>query len=267
MRRFVHVSTIAVHSDSLVGIIDEQTPVRPGPGDYGPSKAEAERIVARAVRRGLPAITLRLANIYGPFGRTFTMDPIEALVAGRFLLIDGDRAPSNTVYVDDVAGAIARGLGPAGGRAIGETFCIGADDEMTWADFFRFYAAGLDVLLRSDGGHGSERWVAETSGRRPGWVSGLKEVLTSAEFRAFGRKILETDPHGRLPRWVLGSFPGIEHGLRRALGTDSRPIYRAPATAEIGSLVRRPRPVLVRSDKARRVLGYQADVPRAAPWN
>src|SRR5262249_21421612 len=46
VRRFVHLSTIAVHDPDMSGTIDEATPVRPMKGsDYGESKAEAERVV------------------------------------------------------------------------------------------------------------------------------------------------------------------------------------------------------------------------------
>ena len=148
VRRFVQISTIAVHGKIDGGVIDEQTPVRPA-GDYGLSKAEAERMIAQAVRQGLPALTLRLANVYGPFGRTFVIDPIEKLLRDKLLLVGGDSKPSNTVYVDNVAEAI--GLRPRAAGSGGHRRGLRprrSEDDLSWDGFYDYFATSLGETLR-----------------------------------------------------------------------------------------------------------------------
>lgn len=272
VRRFIQISTIAVHGNDIVGVIDETTPVLPNGGEYNESKAAAERVVERAVRDGLPAITLRLANIYGPFGKTFTIDPIERIAAGSFLLGGGDEVPSNTVYVDDVVEAIACALGCQDDDCIGQIFTIGAEDELTWNRFFGYFAEGLGVPLRTlpadDSEWGSLGRDIEAADRRRefGWIGGCLEIAKSPELRSLVRKVMMTDPVGRLPRGLLG-LPGVEGRVRRALKLDAPLVYRAPADAggsagRSGMMIRRPKQILVKAEKARRMLGYEPAVPR-----
>jgi putative NADH-flavin reductase len=74
LRRLVHVSTMSVYGDDgvLTGVIDESAPVRPMRGSvYGKSKADAERAVLDAARRGLPAIVMR--------PRFFSVEPDQSM--------------------------------------------------------------------------------------------------------------------------------------------------------------------------------------------
>ncbi len=265
--RFVHLSTIAVYGNEVLGEVDEQTPLRPGKHTYNLSKARAEQVVQQAVQRGLPAVLLRLANIYGPFGRTFVIDPIEKLAAERFRLIGGDRAVSNTVFVDDVVGAIRRALEPDRNQAVGEVFCLGADDRMTWEGYFGYFAKDLGVPLVSEPGAVDDSAQSARRAKPPsqsGWLGGLRAIATSAELRAMARKVLETDPYGALPRWTLQRCPAIEDRLRSMMGLESATIYRHPNdNPGPGVMTRRPRSVVIRSEKANRLLDYHADVPRS----
>ena len=62
-------------------------------------------------RRGLCAVTLRLANVYGPFSTIFITRPVEHLAKGRLVLVGpAGSIPSSTVYVDTVVEAITRAL-------------------------------------------------------------------------------------------------------------------------------------------------------------
>src|SRR5205085_3784515 len=64
VKRFVHISTWAVHDLRRPGLIDEaKAPNPPRGSDYAESKAKAERAVAAAVEQGLCGVTLRLTNV------------------------------------------------------------------------------------------------------------------------------------------------------------------------------------------------------------
>ena len=111
VRRFVHLSSVAIHGPDVTGTIDESTPVRPPRGDdYAESKAEAEDVILRAVREGLNAIILRPAHVYGPFSPLFGDPSFRRLVRGELLFDESANTLSNTIYVDNVVEAIARSL-------------------------------------------------------------------------------------------------------------------------------------------------------------
>ena len=119
--RFVHVSTFAVHDLTAAGTIDEATPPRPPAGnDYAESKAEAERVVAQAARVGLCAVTLRLANVYGPFSTIFTTRPLTHLAKGRLVLVGpaDNRLSRFARYAGAVGYLPADAAAPAVARAV-----------------------------------------------------------------------------------------------------------------------------------------------------
>ncbi len=262
--RFVHLSTIAVHGNDVTETIDETTPIRPPRGDdYAESKVEAERLVLKAARAGLPVVVLRPGNVYGPHSRTFTIRPIQYLGRGRLVLAGSAETPSNTVYVDNLAHAIVRAL-EAEDRVAGEVFTISDGDDLSWGDFYGYFADAMGAELpRMPGGsrpsrvraRGPAAWLASW------WrVGGL--ILKSPEFRAFGRRVLQTDPIGRLPRLLLERYPMLESRLLRGLGSDAVEIYRRPTSDDSDMMEIRPRPATIRVEKARQILGYDPPIKR-----
>jgi predicted dehydrogenase/nucleoside-diphosphate-sugar epimerase len=271
-RRFVHLSTMAVYGKQVPDVVDESTPVRPPRNDdYAESKAEAERVIEQAARRGLSTVTLRLGCVYGPFSRAYTVRPVEHLLQGVPVLVGGGDAPSNTVYVDSVVDAIVRALQAPGDVVDGQTFTISDDDGVTWATYHGWYARALEVEMRSVPVEELERMRAEQRGGGLGswlasWPRGLKEVATSAELVELGKKVLRTDPLGRWPRGLLTRFPGLKERIRSALKLSPPFVYRE---REASPLPRPPLDLLelyafpgrLSSAKARRALGH-APVPR-----
>jgi predicted dehydrogenase/nucleoside-diphosphate-sugar epimerase len=263
--RFVHLSSIGIHDPAWPGPIDEATPVVPGRGDvYGRTKALAEQAVLRAAGRGLEAVVLRPGCVYGPHGFTFVINPLRALAEGRLVLEGSADTPSNTVYVDNLVEAIARALDLPAGAARGAVFTIGDGDGCTWGDYYGELARRMGVPLRTAPAP-SPVTAARPSPLRwlPAWGRAFKEVFASTEFKGLLKKALNTDPPGRLPRWLLERFPGLERGLRRRLGMDRPVVYQRPAPAGPGDLLRvTPRRGCICIDRARKVLGYEPPVPR-----
>jgi len=258
--RFVHLSSIAIHGD-VAGVLDESTPIRPLKGDdYGESKARAEQEIRRFVRGGLPAVILRPACVYGPFSTYFTVHPIRCLAAGK-LVIGTAGIPSNTVYVDNVVEAIVRALNAPEGSVRGEAFTIGEGDELSWEAFYGYFADAMGVELPIASSERSAGPVARGHARGPirwvrSWYRALAEVAMSAEVRALARRVLETDPLGRLPREILERYPA----LRRKLSGPT--LYRKHRPVPADVLEVRSIPAVVSIEKARRVLGYEPRVPR-----
>ncbi len=272
--RFVHVSTISVHGDGgpINGMLDENTPIRPTVGsDYGQSKAAAENVIQELVAKGLSATIFRPARVYGPFSRTFITRPIEALAKGRFRIFGDPDALANMVYVDNLVHAMCLALRAPDQAVKGQAFLMCDPDEMTWREFYDYFAGGLGlpsppVVTRQASGRGkNSKFAGLAIWRWPGaWCRGCKNVLIAPEFKAFGRKVLQTDPLGTLPRWLLKRVPGCESLARRIIGAnDELPIYRRPSLAgpadiaEMGS-----DDVRISIEKVCRALGYHPIVSR-----
>ena len=265
VKRFVHLSSIAVHGNDVDGAIDEMTPIRPPKGDdYSESKAEAEAVVRRAVRVGLPALMFRPGNVYGPFSKTFIVRPMQYLARNALVLAGSADTPSNTVYVDNLVRAIICGLEAPPGVCDGRAFTISDGDDWTWGRFYGYLADRLGRELRLAP---RETFPGARSGWRPfGWVQswtrGSVDLLTSPEFRALGKRFLAKHPLGALPRRLLDGSPRLDRAVRRLIKTDAVTIYRRPGRVTEDVLTIRPRPGLIRIDEARKVLGYAPVVPR-----
>ena len=269
VKRFVHLSTIGVHNLDMSGLLDETASIAPPTGNvYGESKAEAERLVLNAAKLGLASVVLRPACVYGPFGHSFTICPIQALAESRFRWIQSADAPSNTVYIDNLIEAIVKVLEVPVEKIRGEVFTISDPEQMSWREFYSYFAKALGFSLPSVNHVDPPRKTMKESSIRTkfgwplSWFRGCKDVMTSSEFRALGKRVLNTDPLGALPRWLLQRSPGLQGWLRRRLGASGLPLYRPPEPgrknwAEYGSAG-----FIVSSAKAQQVLGWQPLVNR-----
>ena len=117
VRRVVYTSTGgAAYGDTDVMPTPEDHPTRPM-SPYGVSKVAAERYLdAWSAIAGVPVLTLRLANIYGPRQNPLGEAGVIAIFAHRLVRDqecvvygDGDQT-RDYVYVGDVADAAARAI-------------------------------------------------------------------------------------------------------------------------------------------------------------
>jgi predicted dehydrogenase/nucleoside-diphosphate-sugar epimerase len=267
VRRLVHLSSIAVHGNDVAGLLDETTPIKPPKGDdYSESKAEAEQVIQRAARAGLPAIMLRPGNVYGPFSRTFSIRPIQYMAQGKLVLQGSADLPSNTVYVDNVVQAILRGLAAPEDIANGQAFTISDGDDLTWGDFYGYFARAMGVDLKTAPAEEAAGQVKRGAWNPVSWVRswfrGLAQIFSSQEFKSFGRRCLQTDPIGTLPRYLLQRFPVLDRTMRRMLKVETAMVYRRAEDKKPDIMRVRSRPALIKMDRARTVLGYELAAPR-----
>ncbi len=121
--RVIYTSTGgAAYGDTEVLPTPEDHPMN-ATSPYGVSKVTAERYLdCWAGLTGIPTLTLRLANIYGPRQNPLGEAGVVAIFAYRLLrgegcVINGDGAQTRDyVFVGDVAEAVARGLERAEAR-------------------------------------------------------------------------------------------------------------------------------------------------------
>lgn len=132
VQKVVFSSASSVYGDTLE-VMDEDHPLR-ARTIYGASKVAGEAIL-RAFNgmAGLPYLTLRYMNVYGPFMGFGLMDSVlKRIASGQPPLINGDGSQSfDFVYVSDVAGCTVRAMES---DVSDETFNVGSGEEKTVRD-------------------------------------------------------------------------------------------------------------------------------------
>lgn len=139
VKRFIHVSSLAVYRPLIHknnARVDEAAPADPHPerlGPYAYSKIEAERLITRFQRKGLPTVVLRLGLVYGPRGRVFF--PHLGAFAGKrlFLSFGKGRALLPLIYVDNAMDALV--LAGESAKAIGRVYNLVDGDGITQRDY------------------------------------------------------------------------------------------------------------------------------------
>lgn len=267
--RFVHLSTFAVHDLSQPGVLDESSPVNPPAGnEYSSNKARAEEVVRAAAARGLSAVTLRLANVYGPFSTIHVTRPVSFLAKGQLVLV-GDPAaiPSSTVHVDSVVNAIVLGLEAPSDQVAGQLFTLSDGDDFTWADFFGYFAKAIGIPYRTIADAEFERRRQPEDDMRGHWlltpIRSIRDVARSPEAWAMTKRILKSEPVFSAGKWTMAHVGFVDRAVRGWLDLDAPVVYRREVQETVPDLfeyeLTRPR---VAMDKAARVLGFKPAYPR-----
>jgi nucleoside-diphosphate-sugar epimerase len=249
-RRVVYTSTLAVYGTPTTPELDETAP-RERTGDlYGDSKLDAEALAFQYWRtHGVPVSVVQPTVVYGPFGPTFTVTPLQQLRTGRIILINGGTGVCNAVYVDDVVSAML--LAAVRQEAIGEAFLISGPSPVTWAEFFGAYERmlGVQATVSLSVDEAMAHYHASQRGS-PSLVTEGVRLLRTPEFRARLTATREGALIARLARAVLPSTVRQRvTGRGAARATPIHPIR--PARIRLFAA-----PTTVRADKARDLLGY-----------
>jgi len=211
--RFVLLSSVRAFSDlGFPDGVDESWPVRPDGNPYVDTKIAAEQVALQAHAAGeVPVTVVRPGDVYGPGSRPWTLLPLEALRAGRFVLPAGGRGVFSPVYVDDLVDGISLAAGHAG--AAGQVFTLAGAGSVPTSEFFGHYARMLGVRPPRTLPTGVLAAVAAVLGpleRRGGRDSETTPSAARYLARPGGYSIAKA-------RRVLGYDPriGLHEGMRR----------------------------------------------------
>lgn len=132
VRRLVHTSTSEVYGTARYAPIDEEHPLQ-GQSPYSASKIAADKLVESYVRSfGVPAVTVRPFNTYGPrqSARAVIPSALCQLLSGKKRLSLGSLEPVRDFnYVaDTVAGFLAAARAP---KAVGQVVNLGTGRGVT----------------------------------------------------------------------------------------------------------------------------------------
>lgn len=144
LERLIHVSSCAVYGSLQRHNIDERTPARMRGNLYADSKVAAEEVIFKAYREhGLPVVSARASQVYGPSSPQFTIRPIEVIKAGKMVLIDGGRHLCKPLYIDNlIEGLILCATVEA---AVGEAINFTDNEPVPWRDFFGTYGRMVNI--------------------------------------------------------------------------------------------------------------------------
>jgi len=142
LKFFIHTSTMAVHGFGVHHRSStEEGPYTTPVTHYQRTKIASEQLIADAGAAGLPCLTLRPGNVYGP-GDTTTLYPIlDAIADKKMAYVDGGRHLTNPVYIDDMVQGYERALtalgSPDSQSFWGQAFNITTDEEVSWKDYLQ----------------------------------------------------------------------------------------------------------------------------------
>ena len=140
VRRFVHVSSIAVYGNVLPVRVCEDAPLAPGASPYAATKAEGDSLVREwSAERTLSASVVRPGMIFGPGSNMWTAN-VFRLARLRPTPFLGDGAmPAPVIFINDLIDLLLlAGEHPA---AAGEAFNAVADPAPSWRDYIGAYSA------------------------------------------------------------------------------------------------------------------------------
>lgn len=231
VHRFVFTSSLSGIGVTPGKVMREDSPPGRVFGPYERSKADAERIVERAVReRNLPGITLIPGIVIGPGDTRNTGKTLLAFVNGEMPGLFAEDSPLPVVDVDDVARAHL--LAYDRGR-IGERYIISGEN-VTWGELLRISSAASGTPIPSRHIGGRALWLASRTGdllarvtrappRLPGWL---------ADFLLTGAAMDNT----KSIRELSMSYRPIEESIQDAIGwfrSEGLFVPRVPPPADL----------------------------------
>lgn len=141
-KRFVYTSTISVQEPLPDSIINEDVYPKKYTNNYSRRKYEVETLIMKyVVTKNLQGIVLRPTIVFGPYGASWTLRPIQQLCAGKVIVPNNGEGLCNAVYVDDVCQAIV--LAAFKENAEYGTYLISSETPVTWKEYFEFYQSIL----------------------------------------------------------------------------------------------------------------------------
>jgi nucleoside-diphosphate-sugar epimerase len=140
VRRFIHLSSIAIYGIPASGTITEETPPLPSADAYTSTKlAIEEALLSRPSRPEV--VILRLGCVYGRGGGWWTDGLLSQMERGNVILVNDGAGIANLIHVTDIAGLILtlfRRSNPPSG-----VFNVTDGMPVTWSRYF----SALEKLL------------------------------------------------------------------------------------------------------------------------
>ncbi|MGH2400316.1 MAG: NAD-dependent epimerase/dehydratase family protein, partial [bacterium] len=145
VRRFVHLSSVAVYGPVRSGIVTEKSPPWKGVHLYGDSKIDGETALAAVASRGLPTVVTRPGIVYGPRSRGATIQLVRLINRGWPAMVAGGYGYSRPIFVENLVDALVLcSVKPVTGKA----FTL-IDANVRWRVYLAHYGRMVGKTPRS----------------------------------------------------------------------------------------------------------------------
>ena len=207
VRRFVQVSSLAVHEPLRGDVLTEDGPVRGDSSRYAAAKLATDEVVTRlAGELQIELVLVRPTIVYGPGSMPWTIVPGRRLLLGGIVLPGHGEGVCNHVFVEDVvSGLIVAGTAPG---AAGQTLLLSGPATATWASFYGALADELGA---------PERVLLEADSPQPARLHRLAQRALQVADRGLGRLGGPSSASARLRARLGGQLPHQPSGQERAL--------------------------------------------------
>jgi nucleoside-diphosphate-sugar epimerase len=254
VRRFVHVSTMAVYGHDLPASVTEETVPRPTT-PYGRIKLEIEEALQQLARTSdLDVRIARPTKVYGPYDFNFTVPTVQKLIEKRLWLIENGDGIVTPSYVDNLVQGLLLCAEKEGLKH--GVYNLADGSSMTWAEFYRRFSEMTGAGPCGAVTRAQCEAVSRIEDRRPGPLALLRATVLSQEARALYPKL------GCYPFLRRMSPKKLVDGVKRMNHTtlmpeESSAAASAPGLGEYRDFTRRG---AFSIDRAERELGYRPKV-------
>lgn len=148
VKRIVYLSSVVVHGPDIFDGMNEDAPFVKTGDPYADSKIEAEQYFTSFIKENqIEGSVIRPTYVWGPLSLYYTIDIINQLKKGKFLLVDNGIGSCNAVHVDNVVDlSLICGYHP---NAVGESFIVTDGEKLNWKEFWGEYARMLNIEIET----------------------------------------------------------------------------------------------------------------------
>jgi nucleoside-diphosphate-sugar epimerase len=142
--KFIYCSTCGVHGNVDNPPGNEDSPIKPA-DYYQRTKYEAEPLVLEYAKKGMPAVILRPAAIYGPGDPERFFMIFKRVASGRFLMFGSGKTLYHPLYIDNLVDALILAMQP--GKGNGQAYLIADEEYVQIEDLVNRAAKALGVSV------------------------------------------------------------------------------------------------------------------------
>jgi nucleoside-diphosphate-sugar epimerase len=145
VKKFIYTSTCGVHGNVDNPPGDENAPIRPA-DYYQRTKYEAEPLVLEYHRKGMPAVILRPAAIYGPGDPERFFMIFKRVRKGFFPMFGSGKTLYHPLYIDNLVDVMILAMEP--GKGDGEAYLIADEEYVEIETLVKKIAQALGVTVK-----------------------------------------------------------------------------------------------------------------------
>lgn len=145
VKKFIYCSTCGVHGNVDHPPASEDSPIKPA-DYYQQTKYEAEPLTLEFHKKGLPALIIRPAAIYGPGDPERFYLIYKRVATGRFPMFGNGKTLYHPLYIDNLVDALVLAMAP--GKGDGQAYLIADENYVQIEDLVRRIGQAMNMPVR-----------------------------------------------------------------------------------------------------------------------